>query len=99
MSFDAETLNRLSRLAALDISPDQLRSLGGEMDSILALIAQLQAVDTAGVTPLAHSLSVLGEVTLRLRPDVAVTDIDRAANMKNAPETENGLFLVPKVLE
>ena len=99
MSFDAETLNRLSRLAALDISSDQLQSLGGEMDSILALIAQLQAVDTTGVTPLAHPLSALGEVTLRLRADVAAADIDRAANMKNAPETENGLFLVPKVLD
>ena len=99
MSFDAETLNRLSRLAALDVSSDQLQSLGGEMDSILALIAQLQAVDTTGVTPLAHPLSALGEVTLRLRADVAAADIDRAANMKNAPETENGLFLVPKVLD
>ena len=99
MSFDAETLNRLSRLAALDISPDHLRQLGSEMDSILALIAQLQAVDTTGVTPLAHPLSALGEVTLRLRADVAAADIDRAANLKNAPETENGLFLVPKVLD
>jgi aspartyl-tRNA(Asn)/glutamyl-tRNA(Gln) amidotransferase subunit C len=86
-------------LARLDIPADRLGEYGSEMSSILALVDQLQGVDTAGISPLAHPLSAVDEMTLRLRPDVAAAAIDRDANMQNAPETENGLFLVPKVLE
>ena len=99
MSFDPATLARIANLARLDIPADQLGGYGAEMSSILALVNQLQGVDTAGITPLAHPLSAVDEMTLRLRPDEAVAEIDRDANMQNAPETENGLFLVPKVLE
>ena len=99
MSFDPGTLARIANLARLDIPADRLDEYGSEMSSILALVDQLQGVDTAGISPLAHPLSAVDEMTLRLRPDVAAAAIDRDANMQNAPETENGLFLVPKVLE
>jgi aspartyl-tRNA(Asn)/glutamyl-tRNA(Gln) amidotransferase subunit C len=99
MSFDPATLARIANLARLDIPADQLGGYGAEMSSILALVNQLQGVDTVGITPLAHPLSAVDEMTLRLRRDEAVAEIDRDANMQNAPETENGLFLVPKVLE
>jgi aspartyl-tRNA(Asn)/glutamyl-tRNA(Gln) amidotransferase subunit C len=99
MSFDPGTLARIANLARLDIPADRLGEYGSEMSSILALVDQLQGVDTAGISPLAHPLSAVDEMTLRLRPDVAAAAIDRDANMQNAPETENGLFLVPKVLE
>jgi aspartyl-tRNA(Asn)/glutamyl-tRNA(Gln) amidotransferase subunit C len=77
------------------------------MSSILTLIDQLQAVDTTGVTPLAHPLWVRDDITAAMaevasaspRPDTADADIDRDANLRNAPQTENGLFLVPKVIE
>jgi aspartyl-tRNA(Asn)/glutamyl-tRNA(Gln) amidotransferase subunit C len=98
MSFDPTTLQRLARLAALEIAPTDAVSLGQEMSSILALIDQLQAVDTTGVTPLAHPTSTI-EAALRLRADNPARDIQREANMQNAPHAENGLFLVPKVLE
>jgi aspartyl-tRNA(Asn)/glutamyl-tRNA(Gln) amidotransferase subunit C len=99
MSFDFATLHRIANLARLDVPAAQLTSLGAEMSSILALVDQLQGVDTEGVIPLAHPLSALSEMALRVRSDEASSDIDRAANMQNAPMTENGLFLVPKVLE
>ena len=99
MSFDSAILQHIASLARLDVPADQLTSLGGEMSSILVLVDQLQDVDTKGVAPLAHPLSALGEMALRVRPDEAWADIDRTANMQNAPMTENGLFLVPKVLE
>ena len=99
MSVDSATLHRIANLARLDVPPDQLASIGAEMSSILALVDQLQGVDTKGVVPLAHPLSAVDEMALRLRPDEASTAIDRDANMQNAPMTENGLFLVPKVLE
>ncbi len=99
MSFDPQTLTRLSRLAAIEIAPSQLGPLGAEMQSILTLIDALQAVDTSGVAPLTHPLSVIDDMSLRLRADAASTEIDRDANLQNAPQTENGLFLVPKVIE
>ncbi len=99
MSFDPATLARIANLARLDIPVDQLSRFGAEVSSILALVDQLQGVDTKGVLPLSHPLSAVSEMALRLRPDEACADIDREANMQNAPVTENGLFLVPKVLE
>jgi aspartyl-tRNA(Asn)/glutamyl-tRNA(Gln) amidotransferase subunit C len=99
MSFTPDTLNRLSRLARIALPESALAPLAREMSSIGDLIDQLQAVDTAGVLPLSHPLAAIAEMPLPLRADVASADINRAANMANAPETENGLFLVPKVIE
>ena len=99
MSFDPATLARLANLARIDLPARHLSSLGDDMSSILSLIDQLLAVDTQGVEPLSHPLSVIGELTLRLRADRAITTMDRDVCLANAPDTENGLFLVPKVLE
>ncbi len=99
MSFDPITLARIANLARIDLPASHLSSLGDEMSSILSLIDQLQAVDTKGVEPLSHPLSAIAELTLRLREDRAIATSDRAACLANAPETQNGLFLVPKVLE
>ncbi len=99
MSFDQTTLTRIATLARIDISPAELAMLGTEMTSILTLIDALQAVDTKGVEPLSHPLSAIADMSLPLRDDQADAIIDRDANLANAPETENGLFLVPKVLE
>jgi aspartyl-tRNA(Asn)/glutamyl-tRNA(Gln) amidotransferase subunit C len=98
-TFTPEVLNRLSKLARIAIPESELATLGREMSAIGDLISALQAVNTEGVEPLSHPLAVMGEIALALRADVASAEIDRAANMANAPETENGLFLVPKVIE
>ena len=99
MPFDPATLSRIAKLARLDIPADALSGVGDDMSSILTLIDQLQAVDTTGVAPLSHPLSVMAEMTLNLREDTAVATIDREISLSNAPQTENGLFLVPKVIE
>ncbi len=99
MSFDPATLTRIANLARIDIPAAQLSGLGDNMASILSLIDQLQAVDTRGVMPLSHPLSVIGEMPLRLRADVVTTPDLREACLANAPQTEHGLFLVPKVIE
>jgi aspartyl-tRNA(Asn)/glutamyl-tRNA(Gln) amidotransferase subunit C len=104
MAFSQESLARLAKLSRLALPESQLADLGSEMSSILALIDRLQAVDTAGATPLAHPLWVQQEIEdamhLRaLRADTPEAAIDRDANLRNAPQTENGLFLVPKVIE
>jgi aspartyl-tRNA(Asn)/glutamyl-tRNA(Gln) amidotransferase subunit C len=104
MAFSQESLTRLARLSRLDLPESQLAELGGEMSAILALIDKLQAVDTVGVTPLAYPLWVDSEIEAKmgarsLRADEATAKIDRDAHLQNAPQSENGLFLVPKVIE
>ena len=59
----------------------------------------MRAVDTAGIEPLAHPAAVLQDVALRLREDRVSEPNQREANQKSAPAVENGLFLVPKVIE
>ncbi len=100
------TLNdttRLSQLARISLTADESAATLTQLNGIFGLIDALQAVDTEGVMPLAHPLSAVQEMALRLRDDVATEpsgNLDiRAANMANAPQAENGLFLVPKVLE
>ena len=59
----------------------------------------MRAVDTTGVEPLTHPVAAIQDVQLRLREDVASEPNQREANQKSAPAVENGLFLVPKVIE
>lgn len=95
MSLNPDDVRRIARLARLEISDQEVERTGQQLNGILAFIEQLQAVDTTGVAPMAHAV----DVVQRLRPD-QVTETDRrAAFQAIAPETEAGLYLVPKVLE
>ncbi len=99
MELQPDDLKRLARLARIAVSGDDVLLLQQQLNGIFGLIDELQAVDTRGIEPLAHPLDVLLPMSQRLRED-RVTDFDqRSANMANAPVRENGLFLVPKVLE
>jgi aspartyl-tRNA(Asn)/glutamyl-tRNA(Gln) amidotransferase subunit C len=70
-----------------------------QLNDFFKIVEQMSAVDTSGLEPLHTPLSAIGNVELRLRPD-AVTETDhRERNMANAPSAEDGLFLVPKVIE
>ena len=90
-----EDLERLCRLARLEITPAEVPDVVAKLSSIVAMVDQLQACDTTGVTPMAHPLE-RGE---RLRPDV-VTESDRhELYQRNAPLVERDLYLVPKVIE
>ncbi len=99
MSFDPATLTRIANLARIDLPAAHLSALGDEMGAVLTLIDQLQAVETNGIVPLSHPLSVIGEMALPLRADVVSAENLRPSSFANAPQTENGLFLVPKVIE
>ncbi|ETD68930.1 glutamyl-tRNA amidotransferase subunit C [Pelistega indica] len=102
MSLTLNDVNRIARLSRLELDEQEQAQALLELNSMLGLIAQLQSVDTSGVTPLAHPLSVHEEISLRLREDI-VTETSslekRAELMANAPAESNGLFLVPKVIE
>ena len=92
MSLTLEQVKRIAHLARIEISDDEALTTQGHLNGIFQLIEQMQAVDTAGVEPMAHAQ----DVSQRLRED-AVTEVDRrAAYQAVAPETEAGLYLVPK---
>ena len=95
MSLTLEQVKRIAHLARIEISDDEALTTQGHLNGIFQLIEQMQAVDTAGVEPMAHAQ----DVSQRLRED-AVTEVDRrAAYQAVAPETEAGLYLVPKLIE
>ena len=69
------------------------------MAELAQLVAQMEAVNTDGVEPLAHPAAILGEVALRLRDDTPNEPNQRDISQRSAPAVERGLFLVPKVIE
>ncbi|WP_153146903.1 Asp-tRNA(Asn)/Glu-tRNA(Gln) amidotransferase subunit GatC [Dechloromonas sp. H13] len=95
MSLSLEQVQRIAHLARIEISETEATTTQGHLNGIFQLIEQMQAVDTRGIEPMAHAQ----DVAQRLRAD-AVTEGDRrAAFQAVAPETEAGLYLVPKVIE
>jgi aspartyl-tRNA(Asn)/glutamyl-tRNA(Gln) amidotransferase subunit C len=95
MSLTLDDVRRIARLARLDVSVAELDTTRDQLNGILAFIEQLQSVDTAGIEPMAHAV----DVVQRLRPDAATEADRREAFQAVAPETEAGLYLVPKVIE
>jgi aspartyl-tRNA(Asn)/glutamyl-tRNA(Gln) amidotransferase subunit C len=99
MSLDSGQIAKIAALSRLKVAPGQAQALEQQLNNIMQLADRLSSENTEGVEPLAHPLSLIQSVALRLRED-AVTELDnRTANMANAPAAEKGLFLVPKVIE
>lgn len=95
MALDSKDVQNIAHLARLAVEASETEALSRDLSNILDLVAQMEAVDTEGVLPMAHPLAM----SQRLRAD-EVSEIDqREAFMANAPQQENGLFLVPKVIE
>jgi aspartyl-tRNA(Asn)/glutamyl-tRNA(Gln) amidotransferase subunit C len=99
MSLTLSDIGRIANLARLELSTAQSETMRAQLNGFFDIVEQMNAVDTAGVEPLAHPTAVIDHVSLRLRPDVASEPNDREANQKSAPAVERGLFLVPKVIE
>jgi aspartyl-tRNA(Asn)/glutamyl-tRNA(Gln) amidotransferase subunit C len=95
MTISTADVHRLAHLARIEIDAAQADEVRAKLDAIFGMIDQLNAVDTAGVVPMAHAQ----DVGLPLRAD-AVTETDRHALYQSvAPAVEDGLYLVPKVIE
>jgi len=102
MAITEQDVTRIAKLARIQLSPDESTRAQQELNGILGLIEQLQAVDTTGVEPMAHPLSAHQDIKLRLREDGAAsthTLEERQALMANSPAESDGLFLVPTVIE
>jgi len=95
VALTPDKISSLAHLARLGIEPDSLAPLADDLSNLLDLVEQLQAIDTDGVEPMAHPASA----SLWLRDD-EVTELDqREVLQKPAPATQDGYFLVPRVIE
>ena len=95
MALDRTDVEKIAHLARIAINEDDIAATTAKLSGILDLIDRMQAVDTSNVEPLAHPL----ETTQRLRADAVTESNRRDAYQAIAPAVENGLFLVPKVIE
>jgi aspartyl-tRNA(Asn)/glutamyl-tRNA(Gln) amidotransferase subunit C len=95
MSVDADTVRRIAHLARIAVAEEEVAHLQGELNAILAFVEQLSEVNVEGVEP----MTSVTPMALKMRRD-AVTDGGIAGQIvKNAPASDDNLFLVPKVVE
>ena len=95
MVLDKTEIEKIAQLARLHIDESDAEEVATRITDILVLIDQMQSVDTEAVEPLAHPL----DLVQRLRADEITEDNQRDRLQKLAPASEDGLYLVPKVLE
>jgi aspartyl-tRNA(Asn)/glutamyl-tRNA(Gln) amidotransferase subunit C len=88
-------IQHLSRLAQLALSETEQAAVRKDLERIMSMVDQMQAIDTEGVEPLAHPL----EADQRLREDTVTEQVDRDRYQQGAPATRDGLYLVPRVVE
>ena len=99
MSLSDDQVRRIARLARIAIRTEESQEALERLNRVLGLIDQMQAVDTTGIEPMAHPLEAQLPEGQRLRPDVA-TETDRRESYQSfAPAVQEGLYLVPKVIE
>ena len=95
MALDRSDVDKIAHLARLAVADAVKDRLAADLSNILALMEQMDTVDTAGVGPMAHPLNMVQ----RLREDVPTEPDQRTRFQTIAPQTEDGLYLVPKVIE
>ncbi|KPF51459.1 glutamyl-tRNA amidotransferase [beta proteobacterium AAP51] len=99
MALTLQDVSRIAHLARLEVTPADQALMLEQLNGFFGIVEQMSAVDTSGVEPLYTPLSAVQAVALRLREDVVTETNQREANQRSAPAVEDGLFLVPKVIE
>ena len=95
MALYSEDIQRIAHLARIEITAGEAVEVRTKLDSIFDLIGRMRAVDTTGIVPMSHAQ----EVTLPLREDVVTETNRRELYQSVAPAVQDGLYLVPKVIE
>lgn len=96
MSLTPTQIQNIAHLARLELREDEIPVYSNSLGRILGLVGELERADTAGVEPMAHPLT--GQVQ-RLRADEVTAPSRRDDYQRNAPQVEDGLYLVPRVIE
>ncbi len=95
MSIERSDIEKIAHLARLEVAEADVPEYVRNLSNVFDLVAQMDSVDTDSVEPMAHPM----EMVQRLRDDVATESDQREHFQQIAPQTENGLYLVPKVIE
>lgn len=95
MSLSTADVQKVARLARLAMNNTEIEAARAQMSGIFELIAQMQAVDTTGIAPMSHAQ----DLSQRLREDVVSEANQRELFQSIAPQVEDGLYLVPQVIE
>ncbi len=95
MSLSPDQVRQVAHLARLELKNEQVEHYATQLSNILGMVDRLTAVNTDGVPVMAHPL----DMVQRLRPDVVTEADQREAFQEHAPAVQDGLFLVPKVIE
>ena len=95
MSLDSEEIKKIANLARLQIEESDIPGYTKNLSNILELVEQMDSVNTDGVSPMAHPL----DAVQRLRVDEVTEENQREHFQEHAPKVEDGLYLVPKVIE
>lgn len=95
MTLSLDDVKRVAELAYIETDDDEASKMLNQLSGIFTLIEQMQAVDTATVEPMSHAQ----DVTQRLRTDIVTEFNQRELFQSIAPQVEEGLYLVPKVIE
>ncbi|MBV1950652.1 MAG: Asp-tRNA(Asn)/Glu-tRNA(Gln) amidotransferase subunit GatC [Cycloclasticus sp.] len=95
MPIQSEDVLKIAHLARLAVSDEQVKSYASDLSSIMNLVEQMNEIDTSGVEPMAHPL----DQSQRLRVDEVTEHNQRELLQENAVDTEDGLFLVPRVID
>ena len=95
MSVDADTVRRIAKLARIAVAEGEVDHLKDEINGMLAFVEQLQEVNVEGVEP----MTSVTPMAMKKRHDAVTDGNDAEAVLKNAPQSEDGFYLVPKVIE
>jgi aspartyl-tRNA(Asn)/glutamyl-tRNA(Gln) amidotransferase subunit C len=99
MALTPDDVSRIAHLARLALTPAEEPVMLVQLNDFFSIVEQMSAVDTSGVEPLYTPLSAVQDVPLRLRDDAVSEPDARELNQRSAPAVEDGLFLVPRVIE
>jgi aspartyl-tRNA(Asn)/glutamyl-tRNA(Gln) amidotransferase subunit C len=95
MALSLADVGRIAQLARIEITPAEAADVQSKLERIFDMIGELRAVETTGIVPMSHAQDLM----LPLRPDVVAETDQHRVFQQNAPATEDGLYLVPKVIE
>jgi aspartyl-tRNA(Asn)/glutamyl-tRNA(Gln) amidotransferase subunit C len=99
MPLAPDDVRRIAHLARLELAPAEEAAMLAQLNGFFAIVERMDAVETSGVEPLYTPLAAVQTAALRLREDTVTESDERAANQVSAPAVEDGLYLVPKVIE
>jgi aspartyl-tRNA(Asn)/glutamyl-tRNA(Gln) amidotransferase subunit C len=95
MALSVDDVQRAAHLARIEITPAEAIDVQNKLEGVFRMIERMRAVDTTGIVPMSHAQ----DVSLPLREDRVTEGDQHALHQRNAPAVEDGLYLVPRVIE